>query len=235
MSQPPEMDSVFVGTVAYRAIRRFTLGADNDVQSFSRMLFGFTTDKLWQTGWIDESSGRFHKAESLQDFVEKHLEVSIAWVHAKLALAAPLDDSKDRLVAAAQAAFTQAITEETGRSPKDWYESVAAKSAEPIGAVGRPVDNASNRNISVKGGTSADYTRKRLKRDRPDLLERVAEGEMSLNAAAIEAGFRKVKTPLDAAKTAVAKLSPADRAELVAWMTVAKWQHDANLESAPAV
>jgi hypothetical protein len=74
-------------------------------------------------------------------------------------LAAPLDDSKDRIVAAAQAAFTQAITEETGRSPKDWYESVAAKSAEPIGAVGRPVDNASNRNISVKGGTSADYTR----------------------------------------------------------------------------
>ena len=69
-----------------------------------------------------------------------------------------------------------------------------------------------NKVTSNDRGNSADYTRKRLKRDRPDLLERVAEGELSANVAAIEAGFRKVKTPLEAAKTAVAKLSPADRA-----------------------
>jgi hypothetical protein len=31
---------------------------------------------------------------------------------------------------------------------------------------------------------------KRLKRDRPDLADKVAAGEMSANAAAIEAGFR---------------------------------------------
>ena len=40
-------------------------------------------------------------------------------------------------------------------------------------------------------GTSRTYTIRRLKRDRPDLVERVAAGELSPNAAAIEAGFRK--------------------------------------------
>ena len=39
-------------------------------------------------------------------------------------------------------------------------------------------------------GTSESYTVRRLKRDRPELAEKVIEGEMSANAAAIEAGFR---------------------------------------------
>ena len=37
----------------------------------------------------------------------------------------------------------------------------------------------------------ATYALRRLKRDRPDLAERVMSGELSANAAAIEAGFRK--------------------------------------------
>lgn len=44
-------------------------------------------------------------------------------------------------------------------------------------------------------GTSRSYTVSRLKRERPDLFERVATGEMSANAAAIEAGFRKLPKP----------------------------------------
>ncbi len=40
-------------------------------------------------------------------------------------------------------------------------------------------------------------TIRRLMRDHPKLVERVKAGELSANAAAIEAGFRKVKTPLE--------------------------------------
>jgi hypothetical protein len=40
-------------------------------------------------------------------------------------------------------------------------------------------------------GTSVAYTVRRLSRERPDLLARVEAGEMSANAAAIEAGFRE--------------------------------------------
>lgn len=42
-----------------------------------------------------------------------------------------------------------------------------------------------------KRGTKRDYTLARLHRDRPDLAQRVEAGELSANAAAIEAGFRK--------------------------------------------
>jgi hypothetical protein len=47
-------------------------------------------------------------------------------------------------------------------------------------------------NIKLKhgGGTSETYTLRRLKRDRSDLAQKVISGEMSANAAAIEAGFR---------------------------------------------
>ncbi len=40
-------------------------------------------------------------------------------------------------------------------------------------------------------GTSRQYTLARLQRDRPDLAQAVLSGEMSANAAAISAGFRK--------------------------------------------
>jgi hypothetical protein len=43
-----------------------------------------------------------------------------------------------------------------------------------LGAVGRPVGNVSNGNNTVKGGNNLDYTKLRLKRDRPDLYEREA-------------------------------------------------------------
>jgi hypothetical protein len=57
-----------------------------------------------------------------------------------------------------------------------------------------------------------EYDLARLRRDRPDLAERVP-GELSANAAAIEGGFRKKATPFET----IAKLAQADlteRAEL---------------------
>jgi hypothetical protein len=65
-------------------------------------------------------------------------------------------------------------------------------------------------NISLKGsGTAEGYTRRRLRRDRPDLYERVVEGELSSNAAAIEAGFRKPTrtVPIDSVENAVRALA----------------------------
>jgi hypothetical protein len=49
-------------------------------------------------------------------------------------------------------------------------------------------DDSSNRTIR---GTTRAYTLDRLERERPDLFERVKAKELSANAAAIEAGFRK--------------------------------------------
>jgi len=50
------------------------------------------------------------------------------------------------------------------------------------------------KSLGELAGTSAAYTLARLKRDEPSLYERVKRGELSANAAAIEAGWRNPKT-----------------------------------------
>ena len=51
---------------------------------------------------------------------------------------------------------------------------------------------------TASDGRGVTYILRRLKRDRPDLLKRFVSGEMSANAAAVAAGFRK-RPSLDAA------------------------------------
>jgi len=49
----------------------------------------------------------------------------------------------------------------------------------------------SSDNVTPNRGNNPTYALKRLKRDRPDLAAKVIAGELSANAAAIQAGFRK--------------------------------------------
>jgi len=66
---------------------------------------------------------------------------------------------------------------------------------------------------------SATYVVARLNRDRPDLAERVMAGDISPNAAAVEAGFRKryIRVPAGDVRGAVSKLlSEFSRDELIA-------------------
>lgn len=64
-------------------------------------------------------------------------------------------------------------------------------------------------------GTSRSYTVARLKQQAPELFEKVVSGELSANAAAIQAGFRKVKTPLDNLEYWWRKASEVERAEFL--------------------
>jgi hypothetical protein len=69
------------------------------------------------------------------------------------------------------------------------------------GAVGALAEHGVNQHSDGAGGynitstpsrgTNQTYTLKRLKRDHPELAARVVAGELSANAAAIKAGFRK--------------------------------------------
>lgn len=69
-------------------------------------------------------------------------------------------------------------------------------------------------------GNSTAYTIARLDRDRPELAEKVKAGEMSANAAAIEAGFRKRQTPLDLLRSAWRRASKPEREAFIAEVTV---------------
>jgi hypothetical protein len=78
-------------------------------------------------------------------------------------------------------------------------------------------------NIStLEYGTSETYTVRRLRRDRPDLADRVEQGALSANAAAIQAGFRPktitvpVTKPETVARSLRKYMSADDIAKLIA-------------------
>lgn len=72
-------------------------------------------------------------------------------------------------------------------------------------------DNVMHQEKAAQGNSKA-YTLDRLKREAPDLFERVCANELSANAAAIEAGFRKKLTALDRLNRAWDAASDDERA-----------------------
>jgi len=92
----------------------------------------------------------------------------------------------------------------TGRPPKDEDKTF---------------DNVQDLSEAPTGNTRAAGLR-RLRKDRPDLHERVVAGELKVNAAMVEAGFRPktITVPLDTEAVAAAILrhfTPEQIAELV--------------------
>ncbi len=85
-----------------------------------------------------------------------------------------------------------------------------------------PIDTAGSGNnqpddISLKKqyGTSAEYLVRRLKRDAPEIAERLARGEFpSARAAGIAAGIVKVPTPLEQIRRLLPRLTADERETL---------------------
>ena len=77
-----------------------------------------------------------------------------------------------------------------------------------------PEVQVNNVNLKTMGGNNPTYALKRLKRDRPDLADKVVRGELSAHAAALQAGFRKKLTPFEIILKQLPNLSPDERSEL---------------------
>ena len=75
-------------------------------------------------------------------------------------------------------------------------------------------DQGDNVTLVAERGNAKTYTIARLRRDRPDLAERVDAGLLSAHAAALEAGFRKHLTPLEIAFRQIPKLTVNERRQL---------------------
>jgi len=73
--------------------------------------------------------------------------------------------------------------------------------------------------VKTQTGTSRAYTLSRLKRDRPDLFALVTAGTLSAHRAAITAGFRTEKTPIEHVEHWWAKCSADQRC---AWLAANK-------------
>jgi len=67
------------------------------------------------------------------------------------------------------------------------------------------------RDLQVTCGNGKAYTLSRLKRETPELFASVVRGELSANAAAVKAGWRKVKTPLELLRAAWVRANAPER------------------------
>jgi hypothetical protein len=68
-------------------------------------------------------------------------------------------------------------------------------------------------------GNSSSYLAARIKKDRPDIVERIEAGEFrSIRAAAKEAGFVREASPLDLLKRTWGKASHEEREAFLAWV-----------------
>lgn len=75
-------------------------------------------------------------------------------------------------------------------------QALIREAVSAAGHVGRPEAGKGNNVTFSDRGNAATYTLRRLKRDRPELAEKVVRGELTANAAAIEAGFREKQVQL---------------------------------------
>lgn len=114
--------------------------------------------------------------------------------------------------------------------------AVAEARANPAMNQGRPTkeESINGCTTTIKGKSTRDHITKRLARDnRDDLLDAIEAGELSVNAAAIRAGyrkklshaekcvaaFRKAENRLEPLRIIVAELDPHEREVLKDWLT----------------
>lgn len=109
----------------------------------------------------------------------------------KLGLAVPAD--KVREIVEVHGASAKVHTALANRAGAPNGNRNAAKDKENNNSDNIRIDLPRGKTLGDIGGTSREYTVARLERDRPDLAARVESGEMSANAAAREAGFRKAQ------------------------------------------
>jgi hypothetical protein len=103
----------------------------------------------------------------------------------------------------AYGSLEELLEKEIGYSEIQWQQKCAKVDSMPElakhGEIGNGRVRVDNINSKVKGGTDTEYTLRRLKRDAPELYSEVKSGELSVNAAAIQAGIRKKPSHSDTA------------------------------------
>ena len=134
-----------------------------------------------------EVDGRIVKHDRFIDFIKQPPRRGCGWEPEKVE--ALIKDDPDTL-----RLWRQAVTPELGVNQHTGIED--------------------NYNIITQQGTSKAYTLDRLQREAPELYDRVLTGELSANAAAIEAGFRKKPTPFEQVQKLLPKLTPTEKRKL---------------------
>jgi hypothetical protein len=181
-----KVDPYEAGRIVYEAISMESRGIGS-INVIPVQIIRIIKDGLWKQYFM-ENIEEMVENKSFVEFIEKaHPRGMNSNIKQLRGL---LQQSTDRMADEALKLFEDAVTQK------------------PLPVKGKETGRGKDRNDSIISiavqGTDKDYTIRRLKRDRPDLAEKVINGELSANAAAIEAGFRTktVTMPLEPKRAA---------------------------------
>lgn len=168
--------------------------ADGSLKNFPGLLKKIISEKAWERR---VHNGRVIELSSLRELIE--LKPVDGWGQDPAKIEAVIRDDVEAL-----AMWREEMTEEPGNpTGSNQYQEK---------------ESGISNNVTISTpdrGNSRSYTVARLKQQAPELFEKVVSGELSANAAAIQAGFRKVKTPLDNLEYWWRKASEVERAEFL--------------------
>lgn len=158
----------------HHAVRGGAWGLEN----MPRLIREAIENKIW-TGWTDRATGQIFSQPDFYTFITTPVLEG---------LGATPDQIKALCIK--DLALTDLIDQELTRKP--------GGANNPYGCKGKD-DGINNDNVMIDSqsdtkasqGNSVEYTLRRLRKHHPELHEQVLANEMSPNAAAIEAGFRK--------------------------------------------
>jgi len=185
------MNPIEKGQLASTTVQCLSAGV-GAISQFPRLLKRIIVEQVW--AWRIHR-GREYKLGSLRELITA--KVPTGWGEDPDKIEAIIKDDAEVL-----AMYERAMQLKPGPKPKTETNSV---------------DNVNQTNASK--GNSKAYTVSRLKRESPELFQQVVAGELSANAAAIKAGWRKKKTPLEIITALIPKLSADERAKLSAMLT----------------
>lgn len=185
------MNEIEKGQIAVTTVQCFTR-ADGSLASFPGLLKRVIQEKVWERRI---HNGHLIELPNLRALItEKPIR---GWGQNPDKIQAVIQDDAEAL-----ALFREAMVNGPGQPKMTEAKSIS--------------DNITN--TLIDRGTSKAYTVSRLKRDRPDLFEKVVAGELSANKAAIEAGFRRKPTTIEQIKTLWSKATPDEQAEFIQYL-----------------
>lgn len=170
----------WVGTPSWGRFVRNKLGAnaervDHDSEAFLDWLRTAAKHRIWETLLRDKHGQPFGTFKAFCEAPKPHgLAIKLDVLLGKLGTAS----DEVRRLTALQKAEESPLGEHGG-------------AREGRGEQATEQGNNITLNVESVRGTDLTYTLRRLKRDAPELFEQVAAGDLSANAAALKAGFRR--------------------------------------------
>jgi hypothetical protein len=191
------------------SLQHAVLNAPRDVNTLRSALKNVLRDGAWldRLDYRRQNQRYRYQAEEFLKFIADQLPVGLE--SSPDTIRRFIADDKEALVL-----FEQAI--DRGRGGTNNPEGRNEKRKEEVKDNNVIIDQEVKPRPSkkIKQGYTVAYGIRRLGKERPELLEEVKAGTKSVNRAMIEAGFRKVPTPLEQIRRLLPRLTAAERGQL---------------------